>query len=175
MEAYAQLKNERKEEDLQSSEGPSRATATRQNLQFRLHLSYKLNRNLEWRNRLDVGFSSFNGNKETGVTLFQDLIFKSITYPLSFSIRAAIFDTDSYNIRFYEYENDILNTFSIPAYYGKGTRFYVNLRYRGIRHLSLEARYSRSYFPYQQTVGSGLDEIPGNTKSEAKVQLKLQF
>ncbi|MFQ5448464.1 MAG: helix-hairpin-helix domain-containing protein, partial [Saprospiraceae bacterium] len=175
MEAYAQLKNERKDEDLRTQETHTRGTATRQNMQFRLHLSYKLSKNLEWRNRLDAGFSAFDGTKETGVAFYQDIIYKSITYPLSFSFRAAIFDTESYNIRFYWYENDILNAYSIPAYYGRGTRFYLNLRYRGIHHLTLEARYARSYFPNQKTVGSGLDEIPGNTKSEVKVQLRMQF
>ena len=175
MEAYAQLKNERKDEDVRAPEVHSRGTATRQNMQFRLHLSYKLSKNLEWRNRLDAGFSDFDGTKETGAAFYQDIIFSSITYPLSFSLRAAIFDTESYNIRFYEYENDILSTFSIPAYYGRGTRFYLNLRYRGIRHLTLEARYARFYFPSQKTVGSGLDEIPGNTKSEVKVQARYLF
>jgi Helix-hairpin-helix motif len=175
MEAYAQLKNERKDEDLRTPEAHSRGTATRQNMQFRLHLSYKLSKNLEWRNRLDAGFSDFDGKKETGVAFYQDIIFRSINSPLSLSLRAAIFDTESYNIRFYWYENDILNTFSIPAYYGQGTRFYLNLRYRGIRHMTIEVRYARSWFPNQKTVGSGLDEIPGNTKSEVKVQLRYVF
>jgi hypothetical protein len=175
MEAYMQLKNEVKEENADSETGPFSTLAARKRFQSRLHLSWQLTKSLEWRSRLDAGFTEFEGEKETGVALSQDLIYKAVGSPFSFSTRFAIFDTDGFNVRFYSYENDLLNDFSIPAYYNRGTRVYLNLRYRLNRSLITEARFARTYYTNVDVIGSGLDEINGPAKTDVKAQIKWEF
>lgn len=142
--------------------------------QYRLHLSAKLNANWEVRNRFEL--SEYKKiSKENGYLIYQDIIYKHSRLPFTTSIRYALFDTDSYNSRIYAYENDILYAFSIPAYFNKGSRFYLNFRYKFNRATSLYLRYARTQYSNSEKIGSGNSEISGDTKSELKLQLKLSF
>ena len=142
--------------------------------QYRLHLSAKLNENWEIRNRLELSEYK-KSKKENGYLLYQDLIYHHSQLPFTTSIRYALFDTDSYNTRIYAYENDILYAFSIPPYFNKGSRFYLNFRYKFSRATSLYLRYARTQYSKSEEIGSGNSEISGDTKSEIKLQLKLNF
>jgi len=145
-------------------------------LQTKLSISYNATPSIELRNRIHYG--SFNDGvniSANGYMIFQDIIFKPLRFPFSFTARYALFDTDSYGIRFYTYENDVLFSYSIPSFYGRGTRFYINLRYRGIRNIVLEARYAQTYFSDRNIIGSGLNQINGNTRTELKLQVKINF
>jgi hypothetical protein len=175
MEIYVQLKNEVKEENSIVENIPSAGLAPRQNLLGRIHLSFQLSKSLELRSRVDAGFSKFEGRREKGAALLQDLIYKPAGSAFSFSTRFAIFQTDGYAIRFYNYENDLLKDFSIPAYYDSGTRFYFNTRYRINRMWQAEARFARSFYTNREVIGSSLEELSGPVKSDFKVQLRATF
>jgi len=95
--------------------------------------------------------------------------------PLSFSFRYGIFDTDSYNSRIYAYENDVLYTFTIPAYYNRGTRTYLTLRYKIKKGIDIWLRYGLTYYDNLNVISSGLEEIQGNHKSEIKAQIRFKF
>ncbi|RXQ96531.1 helix-hairpin-helix domain-containing protein [Ancylomarina salipaludis] len=142
--------------------------------QYRLHLSAIINENWEIRNRFELSEYA-KQEKERGYLIYQDLIYHHSRFPFTANIRYALFDTDSYNSRIYAYENDILYAFSIPAYYNKGSRFYLNFRYKFNRKASLYLRYTRTQYTHTESLGSGNSEISGNTKSELKLQLKLTF
>lgn len=175
LEAYAQLRSEKKEENLPNNETKLDQLATRHNLQGRLNLSLILRPGLEWRSRLDLGSSEIGGQKTKGMAMFQELIIKPLGSRFSGSTRFAVFGTGSYDVRFYSYERDVLNDFSIPAYYDRGSRFYLNLGYRMTRQIRLEARYATSYYPNSDGIGSGLEQTPGKRRSEVKLQLRGEF
>ncbi len=173
---YLEFRNEIKEINQPSNSSKIDKLVNSQLLQTKLNISYNATKSLELRNRIHYG--SFNNGVNpsfNGYMIFQDIIFQPLRFPFSFSARYAIFDTDSYGIRFYTFENDVLYSYSIPSFYGKGTRFYINLRYRGIRNVTLEARYAQTYFSDREIIGSGLDQINSNTRTEIKVQAKLNF
>ncbi|MCB0640960.1 MAG: helix-hairpin-helix domain-containing protein, partial [Phaeodactylibacter sp.] len=190
LEIYAQVRNEVKYRNAVNNETKIDYTLPTQRLSTRLQFSYILSKAVELRSRLSV--NSYNDGlleqPEFGYLLYQDIIYKPLG-PLSFTARYAVFRTDSFNARLYAYENDLLYSFSIPAYFNTGTRFYLNLRYKGIRNLTLEARFAQSYFQdgnllsekgattptMPNIIGSGLDEIEGNTRTELKFQLKYKF
>ena len=175
MEAYLQFRQEIKEQNAKTENGKFDELVPAKLFQARFHLSYQLSKSLEWRSRFDAGVFEIAGKKSTGIVLYQDLIYRAIGSPLSFSTRFAIFDTDGYDVRYYAYERDVLNAFSIPAYYDRGTRFYLNMGYRLNRQWRLEARYARSYFTNLNKIGSGLDEITGHSRSDVKVQVRWEF
>ena len=128
------------------------------------------------RSRVDVGFADNEVNSyQDGFAVYHDIIFKPIGFPLSFTTRYALFDTDGFQVRFYNFENNLLYTFSIPAYYNRGSRFYLNLRYKGIRNMTIEARFAQLYWSDQETIGSGLEEINGPVRTELGAQIKYQF
>ena len=103
---------------------------------------------------------------------------------LSGNITATVFETDDYDTRLYTYEPDLLYNFSLPAYYGRGLHYYINLHRdfkRLIRlsnnHFRLSGwiKWGQTFYPGSRSIGSGLDEIPGNRKSEIKAQVLLQW
>ncbi len=183
-EVYFQVRNELKELNLPGSiietlfdfSNKTTQVVERQTFKTRLHISHNLTKALTWKTRVEVGFTKYEEfNRSHGFSIYQDLLFRPLNFPLSFSTRFAIVDTDSFDIRFNNYENDLKYAFSIPAYFNEGTRFYINLRYKGTRHLTIEARFAQTYWANQKSFGSGLDEIRGQRKSEVKAQLSYSF
>lgn len=143
---------------------------------LRYHVNYFIVPSLEFRNRLE--FSEYNRedlSPERGFLLYHDILYKPAAIPLSFALRGAFFSTDSYNARFYAYENDILYSFSIPAYYDSGYRTYLLVQYSAGRAFDLWVRYSLTKLPGRQSIGSGLNQIAGNGRPELKAQVRLRF
>jgi hypothetical protein len=91
------------------------------------------------------------------------------------NVRLQYFNTDGYNSRIYAYESDVLYSYSVPAFFGTGFRYYFNLQYDVFRKGSLWLRWSKTVYSHQQTIGSGLTSIDGNTRSEFKCQASYRF
>jgi hypothetical protein len=144
---------------------------------LRLHLSYKLTKEWELRQRAEWSYftnQEITGHKN-GFLLFQDIIYKPISKPFSFSSRYAIFDVNGFDARIYAYENDLLYEFYIPFYQNKGIRYYLNARYRINRNITAEARIGEVRYQNVDEVGSGYNKISGNKLTEIKAQIKYKF
>lgn len=137
----------------------------------RLHISNMLNKSLQLRSRLEWSFYTLGEEKQKGFLLYQDFLYKPISSPWSVAARVTLFDTDDYETRIYTYENDLIYYYAIPAFSDQGNRFYITLRYKGIRHLTAEIKYAQTKWLDQVAVGSGNDTIAGNTRSEVRMQL----
>jgi hypothetical protein len=175
LEVYLEVRTETKERNRPNNESRIDYLAKETFTQGRIHISNKLSKSLELRNRVHYGLFEDAEGRATGFQFHQDVIFKPIGIPLSFTGRFAIFDTDSYDVRFYSFENNLLYSFSIPPYFDQGTRFYVNARYKGIRNITLEARFAQTYFSQRDEVGSGLDAVQGQVRTEVAAQVKVKF
>ncbi|MBK8519028.1 MAG: helix-hairpin-helix domain-containing protein [Saprospiraceae bacterium] len=141
---------------------------------LRLHLNYKITKEWEIRNRLE--FSFFKKSSESnGILLYQDLYYKPIAKPFSFTARYSIFDINSFDARIYTYENDMLYEFYIPFFQNRGSRFYINFRTRIGRNYTWEFRIGRTNYDNVNNIGSGNELISGNTRTELKTQFKIRF
>ena len=87
----------------------------------------------------------------------------------------AYFETDSYDSRIYSFENDVLYSFSIPALFYKGYRYYLNANFDVSKKLTLWARFAQTIQLGATSIGSGLDKINGDQKSEVKLQMMYRF
>ena len=112
---------------------------------------------------------------ETGTLMTQDLLYKPKQHPFDLIFRYALFQTDSYDTRIYSYESNAQNVFSIPAYYDKGSKFYVLIRTTFLRHFDLWIRYGKTVYINQNEIGSGNESILGNLKSDFTFQLRLKL
>jgi hypothetical protein len=175
LEAYAQLRSEKKEENYSGEPTLVDRLTLRHQLQGRLHLGLKLGPAVEWRSRLDLGSSESAGTTLKGMAMFQEFIIRPLNSNFTASTRFAVFSTGGYDVRFYAFERDVLNDFSIPAYYDRGSRFYANLGYRLSRQLRLELRYATTYYPNVERVGTGNEATLANRRSEVKVQVRGEF
>jgi hypothetical protein len=108
-----------------------------------------------------------------GISLSQDLNID--LGKVSISNRFSLFDTDDYNTRQYLYEKNVLYAFSIPALYGRGTRVYSLIQYSPNRKFDIWFRIARTFQKDQKTIGSALEEINANHKTDVVVQLRYNF
>jgi hypothetical protein len=173
-EMYLRYRNETKERNAVNNETAINFLVPHQKTQFRFHLSSKLNSTFTIKSRIE--FSRYHNGidgMENGFLVYQDLSYSGRDF--RFSTRFALFDTETYNARIYAYESDLLYNFSIPAYFYQGSRFYLNCRYNFSKHFLLEARFSRTTFYNRDFVGSALEMIDGNSRSEVKIQARVRF
>ena len=173
---YGEVRREVKPFNRRDAETVFPTLDTRDRLQFRLHYEQRLEGAWTLRSRLQYGWLRFaDGTPERGYLLYQDLIFRPRQRAFSANARLALFDTESFDLRFYTYENDVLYAFSIPAYFGQGTRTYLNVRYRVNRSLTLEGRLAQTRYSDRSEISSGLQRIDGNRQRDVRLQLRYRF
>jgi hypothetical protein len=174
--AYIQYKVEQKYLNNTSENLPLDRIASIITHKARFHLSHKATKEIELRSRAEFSmYADQNHNLSNGTLLYQDIIYKPIAKPFSFTARYAIFDIDQFANRIYAYENDILYEFAIPAYLNKGSKFYINSRFKLPHDITAELRYALTKYDDIKTIGSGNELIDGSIKSEIKAQLKFEF
>ena len=174
--AYIEVRNEIKFINTPDNDTRIDFLTEAQLFQTKLHVAFKASKSLEVRNRIHFGyFKNENVGRLGGIMFYQDVIYKPIEFPLSFTARFALFETKDSRLRFYTFENSLLYTQSVPSFNGRGTRFYLNLRYRGIRNLTLEARIAQTRYNDRDVIGSSLEAIEGNRRTEVAAQIKYAF
>lgn len=147
---------------------------TKQNL--RTQFAFKLNPTFTLRSRVELSWFDKRGDEpENGFLIYTDVIYKPLLKPFSGNIRLAYFETDGYNSRLYAFENDVLYGYSIPVFFDKGYRYYLNLKYKLSKNLSAWTRVAQTIYPEKEKIGSGLDEIKGNSRTEVKLQIIYNF
>ncbi|MBU8891749.1 MAG: helix-hairpin-helix domain-containing protein [Bacteroidales bacterium] len=172
---YLRLKNEEKLVNKNADSGIDELT-NQNNFKIRFHISYRINDQISLKNRVETAtFKEGSEKPDYGYMIYQDIFYDFANIPLSFNMRFAVFETDSYDARIYAYESDILYAFSIPAYYSKGSRTYFNLKYSLGDYMDIWLRYAQTYYSDTNEISSGLTQINGNTKSEIKVQLRIRL
>lgn len=143
---------------------------------LRTQFSYKLNPTFTFRSRVELSWFDKKGDApENGFLIYSDVLYKPLLKPFSGNIRLSWFETDGYDSRLYAFENDVLYGYSIPVFFDKGYRYYVNLKYGITRKLSVWSRFAQTIYSDKKIIGSGLDEIKGNKKTEVKLQLMYNF
>jgi len=176
IEAYVQYRNEIKARNYRDPEDRFNRIFQRSRKQFRLQLNHKLNRRFELRNRIEFSHTATApAESSRGFVIFQDILYKPITSPLSFTARIAYFDIEDFAARIYAYENDLLYSFSIPAYFGEGIRYYLNVRHKLNRAITFEVRWEETRFRDRAEISSGNEQIEGAVRSRIKVQLRARF
>jgi hypothetical protein len=144
----------------------------KQNL--RVHLSQQLSSNVSIDSRLELmWFNHRQKNNEQGFLSYVEGAYA--WRKLAANLRLQYFETNSYNSRIYVYESDVLYSFSIPAFYDKGFRYYINLHYYASKKLQWWLRFAKTIYADKTIIGSGLDEIHSNAHSDIRVQLQYSF
>jgi len=143
---------------------------------WRTHLSFKLNADFTLRSRAELVWFDKKGNAaEQGFLIFTDILYKPMMKRYSGTIRLQYFETDGYNSRLYAYENDVLFSYTIPVFYDKGYRVYLNGNIDLTSKMSIWVRWARYMYPDKKLIGSGLDEIKNNHKTAVKIQFIYNF
>jgi hypothetical protein len=176
LDLYARFRFESKARNITDANAPITDISYLKKSSFRLHLNYRANDNWAFKTRADWSFfnDGANGLKK-GYVFYQDISYKIPSGKWSISGRYAVFNIEDYDARIYTYENDVLYAFSIPALIGTGSRAYLVTKIKVYRNIDLWIRYAQTFRNDLKVFGSGLEELPKNTRSEIKVQLRLRL
>ena len=128
---------------------------------------------LRFRSRAEwVRYTAATINRSEGFLLYQDVRWHPFkTIRLDF--RYCFFDTDDYNSRVYAFENDMLNVFHIPSFYGRGQRIYLLMKWSASKHIAIWGKLGLTRYIDRQTIGSGLNLINGNKKEDLGLMMRL--
>ncbi len=175
MKIIVRLKQERKSQNADAIDPlPGLKGVLKQNV--RIGFDWKSSTSTTFQHRMElVGYKKGLANYETGKLIYTDISFKPTKAKVSGNLRLAYFDSPSYNSRIYAYEDDVLYNSTSGLYFNNGIRTYLNFRYNIFSGLAFWTRFAAYYYNDQETIGSGLDEITGNIKSDVKFQFRYQF
>lgn len=109
-----------------------------------------------------------------GYNLHCELLYKNRAFPIEGSFRVAFFNTPVWSVRLYSYERDILTQIKSSLLYGKGVRWYLNLRGRITNNLDIWLKYGQFNYLDRSTIGQQKELINGNRKGEFKVELRIK-
>lgn len=169
---YVQARQENKARNIESGELTYRvANATKNNFWFTSE--YGIGQKFRFRSR--VLMSRYNTSTATsfGFAMAQDAGMQFNRWKVS--ARYALFDTDDWDTRQYMYEQDVWLSYSLPAYEGKGVRKIVVLEYKLSRTLTFWVRYAQSRYTDRKEIGSGMDQILGDTRNDIKLQVRIRL
>lgn len=178
----ALYKSELKTANASGSTGGTHLLVTPLKQRWRIETDYLINRSLQLNSLME-----FLWIRQPGATREGYLGAATASYQhkdLSVSLGAVIFETDDYDSRIYAYEADLLYYFAIPSYFGRGIRYYLNIHRdfsrllaRGPKHIKLSGwlKWGQIFYPGASSIGTGLDEIPGNRKSELKAEVLIRW
>ena len=149
---------------------------TRQSL--RVQGEYEASRDLRFRTRVEG--SRYRENDEpvsTGALVFQDVRWQ-FTKSLRLDTRLTYFDTEGFDARLYQFENDLLGVFANTLLFGRGTRTYAMLTFKPggrFEGLDLRVKLAETRFEDRRRISSGLNEIDGNRVRDLALQVRYRF
>ena len=150
--------------DDQNENGIAAIERTR-NRTFKGLIKYSPDENLTFTSRVDYKIADPSGSK--GVLLSQDIIYQFGQIPVTVWFRYCIFNTEDWDSRLYIYENDLLQSFSIPALSGKGERSYLMVKWDISDTAELRIKYGIT-----SLTGDG---VIRENKDELKLQFRIRF
>lgn len=176
LEVYARYRQQLRQKNSRDSDGTVTGIEDVLQRNYRINFNYKISESFRLKSRIEyVTINRKSNTPEDGIILTQDIQYQPKSSPFDVSLRYALFDTDSYDTRIYTYENNAQYVFSVPSYYYQGSRAYVLIRYTFLRRFDLWARYGVSLYANRKSLGSGAEEITGNSRTDITVQLRVKL
>jgi hypothetical protein len=177
VEVYSRYRNENKAINISGLNLPTRQPFIRPRQNWRTQFSYKPGREVTFRNRVELVWydAQQKDRSQQGFLTYFDVGYQPANTRLSLNTRLQYFETEGYDSRIYAYESDVLYSFSIPQFAGKGMRYYINANYDVTKNMQVWIRWAQTIYQNQDAISSGLDLIPGNKKTEVKVQVLLNL
>ncbi|NDP19964.1 MAG: helix-hairpin-helix domain-containing protein [Paludibacter sp.] len=173
---FWRFKYEEKQDNFSGSQAIMPEIVPNKKASLRYNLTYYFG-NFSFKNVIEGNlFQQAETNWTYGIIASQDLSYKFSRIPMKMDFRVQFFDAVNYENRFYSYEKDVLYAFSIPMYYGQGSRYYLNLQYELNSKLSVWFKIAQTvYADDRELLSSGNETLAGNRKTDVRFMLKWNF
>ncbi len=113
--------------------------------------------------RADYKMVNPSGSK--GMLLLHDINLRFRNFPVSVWMRYCIFNTGGFESGIYAWENDLLNSFSIPGLYGNGNRAYIMASCKIANRVQFRLKYCINS---TEVINNRMNEV-----QELKLQLRI--
>ncbi len=141
----------------------------------RFQVSYQVHQNVRLRTRVDFTRARpVASNPSFGHLIFQDIRYTPLQN-LTIDARVTMFDTENFESRVFQFENDLLYVLSNTVLFDQGQRMYIVANYRIKQWLQFWVKAGTTLFENRNTIGSGLQEIQGNRRSDLGIQARVMF
>ena len=176
VEMYGRFRFEQKEKNTQElALQPTTLIVDRKKMSFRYAITYEL-LHVGFKNVVEFNSAALGTTPTYGFLMTQDIVYKLQKIDLTVALRYEFFDAPAYENRFYIYERDVPYASYTPALYGVGNRWYAIVNYQIIRNLTLYLRVSQTYYTdNRQQLGTGLETIMGNHRTDFRVHVQWKF
>lgn len=122
-----------------------------------------------------VNVSYRHQSPSQGIMVSQEAGHSFAKLPLQLDAGITWFHTDDYSSRLSKYEKGLLYGFSFPSFYGKGMRYTLLARYEWGKHLVFQAKYALTHYFDRNAIGTAMEQIDGNVKSDLYLQMRVKF
>jgi hypothetical protein len=141
----------------------------------RLQAEYQVNPSIRLRTRFDmVRARSTPEDASWGFLVFQDIRF----YPFQkfrIDARITLFDTDDFDSRVFQFENDLLYVLSNTMLFDRGQRMYIVINYQAASWLDFWFKAATTIYNNRDIISSGNLRIDGNRRSDIGIQARVRF
>ncbi|MEG1586842.1 MAG: hypothetical protein RR346_08200 [Bacteroidales bacterium] len=110
-----------------------------------------------------------------GWLISQSAGYRRAGFPLQADLSCAFFDTDNTATKVYLSEKNVLYGFGIPSFYGNGMRVACHFRYDPRKWLTFWLKIAHTSYFDRKEIGTALELIQGNTKTDLWTQVQLKF
>ncbi|MBI5463606.1 MAG: helix-hairpin-helix domain-containing protein [Ignavibacteriales bacterium] len=140
---------------------------------FRVELDQHPARGLSTSSRIEL--TDLSGDiRERGLLLSQ-AISARLPFRITATARVMFFRTDSYESRVYAFESDLPGTFSNPAMFGEGIRWSLLATVRMYRGFNCSIKFSQTTMEAVRAIGSGLDQVAGDSQRTLGIQVDINL
>ncbi len=141
----------------------------------RFQADYQANPRIRLRTRFDmVRARATVSDPGWGYLVFQDIRLQA-TQNLRIDARITMFDTDDFESRVFQFENDLLYVLSNTMLFDQGQRMYALFYYQAADWLDIWIKAATTIYENRHVIGSGLAQIDGNRRSDIGIQARIRF
>ncbi len=166
---FFQLRYKDKEKNGSSENTYLRELIHDRKMSLRFHITYPIGHDFTLKNRVELSINKDVSENNRSYLIYQDVLYNPENQPFSIAFRYMLFDSPVGAV--YAYENDVLNSFAIGSFYHKGMRIYLLGKVKLRWGLSINAKIGSTIYSDVYEIGSGLELIEGNVKTDGKLQL----
>ena len=168
-------KFKQKEQNAWYPDESSRTVLPYNTQKIRLRYNNMLNSGWNFRTTMDAAlYQQIHFPMEKGFMLSQNIGYRG-SEKITGDFFAGYFKSDTYAARLYSYERNILTTFYMPSFYGEGVRLALSGRYIITSRLSFSAKIGHSRYFDREIIGSGTEQITGNSRTDIFTYLRWRI
>ena len=167
------FRNKKKMKNTSHTDLYQRYLILEKNNMIRFHITYEISESISLKNRIEYHFTYQEDKKYNSYLIYQDVLYNPPNKSYNISFRYELFNAEKGSV--YAYENDVLYAFAVGGLSGKGIRTYLVGKVKLLNHIQFSSKIGFTFYDDRNEIGSGLEKIENNWKSDGKIQIVWSF